>query len=218
MDKESKTKQYRFFWQKEPKHFVQGTLRMIRFARQNNVDTIVVGGTSAQPVAYLFRYLWNQLFPKEKKPKFYALGLMPREVRDKEELAKRIRSRFPSIANANIIMILEEFAASGRTAEHIKKALKAIGKEVVFKTTLFSSERARQQFDLVGSRFKNLPKSHGVRRNTFTMFTIIEPQGLRLKTKECLKADRIYTKLLRTELREIGKLPKRRIQRLRRVM
>lgn len=214
MNKGSETKSYKFFWQKEAKHFVKGTLRLIKFAREKNVDVIVVGGTSAQPVAYLFRYLWGQLFPKEKEPKFYALGTIPRKASDERELARLIKGRFPSIANANRIMILEEFAASGRTAEQIKKALQAIGKKAVFKTTLFSSERAKQQFDLVGSRFRNLPKSHGTRRLTFT----VNGEGVKLKPKERLKSGALDTKLLRRELREIGKLSQRHVRRLKRIM
>ncbi len=216
MNKEKGTKKYRFFWREEARHFVSGTLRLIRFARKKNIDTIVVGGTSAQPVAYLFRYLWVQLFPNQKKPKFYALGLIPRAEKDEKKLAELIRKTFPSITNANRIMILEEFAASGGTAERIKRALQLIGKEHVFKTTLFSSKLASKKFDLVGARLKTLPKSYGVRRSAFIEEGISE--RFKLKSKGWAKDGVLSMKLLRRELREMGRIPKKHVQRLRRVM
>ncbi len=130
-----------------------------------------------------------------------------------------IRKTFPSITNANRIMILEEFAASGGTAERIKRALQLISKEHVFKTTLFSSKLASKKFDLVGARMKTLktlPKSYGVRRSAFIEEGISE--RFKLKSKGWAKDGVLSMKLLRRELREMGRIPKKHVQRLRRVM
>ncbi len=143
-------------------------IRIVKFAKKKGIETIIVGGLSAQSAAILFKEAWQILYPKEKMPKFYALGGTPRILTSGnrtnfEEVTKR---RMPSLFDRvdKPTLILEEYALRGVAITHLKKFFTEHGFGKLYTSVMFSKESARRA-NIIGSYVLGAPDIYGHRRS-----------------------------------------------------
>ncbi|MEI7961315.1 MAG: hypothetical protein WCI04_03180 [archaeon] len=54
---------------------IRETVRMTKFIHDNAINRIIVGGSSAQQVAFIVRQVWEKNYLAERMPTFTALGV-----------------------------------------------------------------------------------------------------------------------------------------------
>jgi len=134
--------------------------KMVIEIRKKKFETIIVNGSSAQSVAYVMKVIWKKFYPKEKMPRFFALGLQPRKIQTKSlfdhnvgakydpknaqtELIKLIQENMPSLKkriNTNTLL-LDDCYHSGETYRATKAILEKIGFKKITPAIVISNEK-----------------------------------------------------------------------------
>ncbi|MEI7960852.1 MAG: hypothetical protein WCI04_00800 [archaeon] len=89
------------------------------------IRTIFVAGSSAQPFAYLFKQIWMKKFT-EPLPKFLALGNSPKTKGHWRERSRTFAKNYPELKNMPSL-VFDEFAATGKTIQMVRKEVQHIG-------------------------------------------------------------------------------------------
>ena len=143
-----------------------GTIKLIGFVRKKGAKSIVVAGSSAQPLAKLFRALWYRLFPGEKPPRFYALGRIALASGRKKQVMKRlVGERFNIKKISEPIVIMDEFVEMGQTVNTVESILKEFGKKKVYKAALFAKPMGKTACDFCSFEEALPPFFYKARRN-----------------------------------------------------
>lgn len=192
--------------EEEKKLIAEGVFEIVKFAEKNNVRVVIVAGSSAQPVAWLFRHFWRELFPKKPMPTFYALGTMPSAyLLSPEKIAKKLAHLFPSLKHkkGQNALILEEFISTGKTVENIKKSLQKLEFKNILTAALFATERGKKRADFVAHVFGRAPFFHGVRKRHLMRALTLRRFGGK-EYKDHIRHHRRKIDELRKEIREIS--------------
>lgn len=192
----------------EEQKIIIGTLKLIGFVRRKKAKSIIVAGSSAQPLAKLFRALWRRLFPNEKMPKFYALGRIPLESKRKEDVMKKMISDNFDVNKINEpIVIMDEFVELGQTMQAIERILKGVGKKRVYKAALFAKPMGQAFCDFYSFEESLPPFFYKARRNAIERAlregrksrkeVLKELQHLRLRIKRMSMVNKQNLRVLR---------------------
>ena len=106
--------------------------RAVEYVHKNKIGVVVTGGSSAQPLLYLFRALWRKRYPDERIS-FFTLPGVHIGMRTPEEIKALIERYRKTLAtklkNNEPVFLLEETVTSGETIRKIKRAFRNMGAE-----------------------------------------------------------------------------------------
>ena len=208
----------------ERKMLRKAAIKLVKYVHKNNIPIVISGGTSAQPAAYLFKVVWNELYKGDKKPHFYSLGEIATDIasfsisrtdhakvpvsppvsklKEREMLIRKYRpALIKEIRKGKPIFILEEFVETGTTLEALKSLFSKLGAKKI-KTgclILYRWHAPNVKVDVAGTK-GTLPRFYRSRR--------------REKLQSITKRSHHETlKGMRKELRIIGSMQKKRLLR-----
>ena len=114
----------------ERKQILEFTESAVKYVHDNKIQVVVSGGTSAQPLLYLFKAIWKKRYPEEKIY-FFTLPAVHIRVQTPEKIKQLIEQRRKKLADMlksnGPVFVLEEMVATGQTIKKIRAAFNLFG-------------------------------------------------------------------------------------------
>ena len=156
--------------------------KIVKEAHKRKVKAVVIAGASGSPVGTFFRHVWKILYPKERLPRFYGLELTdkilgieysqdmrPPTTEELEKIKRQLALNYPNlirdIKENKSVLLLDEYAVSGRTLKQRKNLLSKLGAKEIYATALVihPSSKVDKEIDIsVPRRIEDEPSWSGV--------------------------------------------------------
>ncbi|MBI5148110.1 hypothetical protein HZA33_00335 [Candidatus Pacearchaeota archaeon] len=156
--------------------------QIVREAYKRKVGAVVIAGASGAPVGTFFKHVWKILYPNEGVPHLYSLEFVDKMLGIKhsveipelkkseiEKIKRRLLINYPNLFRDmnKPILLLDEYATSGRTLRERKKLLSKLGANEVYTTALSVSHYLLDKVDITVDRRGNIPEWHKESRKQY---------------------------------------------------